>query len=116
MTPQMYTKVGDVIKFVRKSKKMNTRVFAKMLGVSQNMVSLWERGSEPSRETLGRLLGSKCGWVREMALDIHAIQQRDLMATTIGCETSARRKPAPVDLLATCGGEVLAEVTATGKD
>ena len=75
----MYTKVSDAIKSVRQDKGLNTREFAKLIGVSQNMISLWENGSEPSIETLSRLLACNIPWVREMALDIFAIQQRSLL-------------------------------------
>ena len=79
----MYTKVSEAIKSTRQTQKMNTRVFAQHLGVSQNMISLWERGAEPSRETLSRLLGSSTPWVRDMALDIFAIQQRSLLSSSL---------------------------------
>jgi transcriptional regulator with XRE-family HTH domain len=79
----MYTTVRETIKSTRQAQQMNTRDFANHLGVSQNMISLWERGAEPSRETLSRLLACGTPWVRDMALDIFAIQQRSLLSSSL---------------------------------
>lgn len=89
----MYTKVSEAIKSTRQTQKMNTRDFAHSLGVSQNMISLWERGAEPSRETLSRLLACNTPWVRDMALDIFAIQQRSLLSSSlpVAADHSAER-------------------------
>ncbi len=62
---------SQIIHQTRSSLQLNMRKFASELGVSQNMISLWERGSsDVSDERLIQWKKDKREWVHQMAIQI----------------------------------------------
>lgn len=75
------TTPGDVIRQARQQLQLNTRQFAAELGVSQNMVSLWERNVNAIDEArLNQWFADTREWVWKMAMELLVIKYRSLLA------------------------------------
>jgi transcriptional regulator with XRE-family HTH domain len=76
--------IAKVVKETRLNRRQPLRTFAKQLGVSFMTVSLWENDkADPSPEVVGKLLASDTPWIKTMALDIFAQQQRAMMEAAL---------------------------------
>lgn len=89
-TPLPENTVAGVFRKHRGELKLSTREFAALLGVSQNMVSLWERGiNEPSRETLADWFTGDDQLKYQIAVDIYVARYRDTLTQNRAPETVA---------------------------
>lgn len=83
MTSNTPFTLGDVIQTARKAQQMNMRDFADELGVSQNIVSLWERNvNDVDEARLVAWFADKREWVQGMAIEIFVIKYRQLLMIT----------------------------------
>jgi transcriptional regulator with XRE-family HTH domain len=79
-SPLPETTVAGVIRKHRGLLKLSTREFAALLNMSQNMVSLMERGiNEPSRETLSEWFAGKNKLRYKIAVDIYVARYREAL-------------------------------------
>lgn len=80
MYPNKTQNLSQIIATTRQARNQNMRDFARELGVSQNMVSLWERGaSDVDGERLQAWFCDKRPWVAAMAIEIQVIKFRELL-------------------------------------
>lgn len=80
MYPNKTQTLGEVIQAIRQSQQKNMRDFAAELGVSQNMISLWERDlSDIDTERIQAWFADERPWVAEMAIEIQVIKFRQLL-------------------------------------
>lgn len=76
------SETAKVIAAARAAKLVSLRDFAADLGVSANVVSMWERGvQEPGRETLANWYTDPREWVRQMAVDIFVARYREMLVS-----------------------------------
>lgn len=81
MSPQEKLDAAKRISTARRAKKMSQVTLAKSLGVTQSVVSDWERGALQSwrdyEVTLSRLLDKPRGWFRDQVIESDDIPVRD---------------------------------------
>ena len=76
--------VSETVRETRKAKAMSLQDFGNAIGISGMAVSYWETGKrDPSLEQVAWMLASRCDWVRQLALDIYAVQQRTLLSLAL---------------------------------
>ena len=74
------TTQGNAINQVRQTLQMNTRQFAAELGVSQNMISLWERDINiVDEQRLAAWFNDEREWVWKLATELFVIKYRGLL-------------------------------------